>query len=55
MVMYSITGLIVMLFMAAWTYDEFRKIEIARIEKSIQNQLELFDFSLTNFLARSRE
>lgn len=39
--------------MAAWTYYEFRKVEIARIEKSIQNQLELFDFSLTNFLVEA--
>ncbi len=53
MVMYAITGLIVMLLMAAWAYYEFRKIEIARIEKSIQNQLELFDFSLTNFLVEA--
>jgi signal transduction histidine kinase len=51
--MYSLTGLIVMLIMAAWTYYEFRKVEIARIENSIQNQLELFDLSLTNFLVEA--
>jgi signal transduction histidine kinase len=50
LVMYSLTGLIVLLVMGAWTYYEFRKIKILDIGGNVQKQLELFDFALTSFV-----
>ena len=50
LVMYSLTGLIVLFVMGVWTYFEFRKIKILDIGENVQKQLELFDFALTSFI-----
>jgi hypothetical protein len=47
--MYSLTSLCILLIIGFWTYFEFQRAQIVSIQKNIENQLELLDFSLTNF------
>ena len=49
LVMYVVIGTLVLLLMGTWMYATFRRNQIRIIEKNINNQLELIDFSRTNF------
>ncbi len=51
--MYSLTGLVILLIVGLWTYYEFREKQLAAIQANVHNQLELFDFALTNFLVEA--
>jgi len=53
LVMYSLTGLVILLIVGLWTYYEFREKQLAAIQANVHNQLELFDFALTNFLVEA--
>jgi signal transduction histidine kinase/HAMP domain-containing protein len=48
--MYAVIGTLVLLLMGIWMYAEFRKNQMGIIQKNTNNQLELLDFSLTNFI-----
>jgi len=50
-VMYLITGILVLVTMGAWTYTEFRQKQMIIIQSNLNNQLELLDFSLANFFS----
>lgn len=50
LLIYVIIGSLVLLFMGAWMYVELRKNLMDIVQKNVENQLELFDFSLAGFI-----
>jgi hypothetical protein len=49
LVMYGVIGTLVLFMMGIWIYAEFRKNQMGIIRTNVNNQLEIFDFSLTSF------
>ncbi len=50
LVIYLVIGGLVLLVMGVWMYLELRRSFLQVVQTNIQNQLELFDFSLNSFL-----
>ena len=49
LLIYLVTGIFVLLVSGVWMYAEFSKKQTGIIQTNVNNQLELIDFSLTNF------
>jgi signal transduction histidine kinase/HAMP domain-containing protein len=50
LIMYLAIGMIVLLLMGVWMFSEFKAKQLESVQTSVNNQLALLDFSLTNFI-----